>query len=82
MAIKGPSVFKFSANAIQDYTTIGGTPFLDGGYTVFGEVIEGLNIIDEICASITRAGDRPKEDIVIVSAQIIKRKRCLKKFRK
>jgi len=82
MAIQGPSVFKFSANAIQDYTTIGGTPFLDGGYTVFGEVIEGLNIIDEICASITRAGDRPKEDIVIISAQIIKRKRCLKKFRK
>ena len=41
------------------YTTIGGTPFLDGNYTVFGEVIEGLDVIDKIAAVKTGPNDRP-----------------------
>lgn len=45
------------------YTTLGGTPHLDGGYTVFGEVIEGLNIIDSIANVKTAPGDRPIEDL-------------------
>jgi len=45
------------------YKTIGGTPHLDGGYTVFGEVIEGLNIIDSIANVTTQRGDRPVEDV-------------------
>lgn len=45
------------------YTTIGGTPHLDGAYTIFGEVYEGLDIIDKIAAVKTGAGDRPVEDI-------------------
>jgi len=45
------------------YTTIGGTPHLDGQYTVFGEVIEGLEIVDMIQQTATGAGDRPIDDI-------------------
>ena len=45
------------------YTTIGGTPHLDGAYTVYGEVYEGLDIIDKIGAVKTAPGDRPLEDI-------------------
>ena len=47
------------------YTTQGGTPFLDGGYTVFGEVEEGLNIVEAIQNVETSAGDRPKTDVVM-----------------
>lgn len=49
----------------EAYTTVGGTPHLDGQYTVFGEVIEGLDIVEKIQQTATGAGDRPKEDIMI-----------------
>ena len=45
------------------YTTVGGTPFLDTQYTVFGEVVEGLDVVERIQACQTLKGDRPKEDI-------------------
>ena len=45
------------------YTTVGGTPFLDGAYTVFGEVIEGLGIIDSIANVSVDRNDRPVQDI-------------------
>lgn len=45
------------------YTTVGGTPHLDGQYTVFGEVVEGLDIVEKIQNTATKPGDRPKEDI-------------------
>ena len=45
------------------YTTVGGTPHLDHNYTVFGEVIEGLDVIDKIAAVQTEKGDRPKVDV-------------------
>lgn len=57
----------FSEQAIKDYSTIGGTPELDGEYTVFGEVTEGLNIVDKIANTPTIPGDRPKADIKIIS---------------
>jgi cyclophilin family peptidyl-prolyl cis-trans isomerase len=47
------------------YTTIGGTPFLDDTYTVFGEVIDGLNVIDSIGKVPTAPGDRPLEDVIM-----------------
>lgn len=47
----------------EAYTTVGGTPFLDGQYTVFGEVEEGLDIVGKIQEVATARGDRPKEDI-------------------
>ena len=45
------------------YTTVGGTPHLDGAYTVFGEVISGMEIVDKIAAVKTDTNDRPVEDI-------------------
>lgn len=47
----------------KDYKTIGGTPFLDNEYTVFGEVVEGLEVIDAIAAVKTAPGDRPLQDV-------------------
>jgi len=54
---------KFSEQMRKDYKTIGGTAFLDGEYTVFGEVIEGLDVIDKIAAVKTKPGDRPEVDL-------------------
>lgn len=56
---------------VRDYTTIGGTPHLDGQYTVFGEVLEGMDTIDKIQNAETDGHDRPIEDIKIVSAKVI-----------
>lgn len=55
--------FKYSAAQREVYKTIGGTPSLDQGYTVFGEVIEGLDVIDKIAAVQTAPGDRPVSDV-------------------
>ena len=54
---------KYTAEQRTTYTTIGGTPFLDGDYTVFGEVVEGLDVIDKIAAVQTGAGDKPVKEI-------------------
>ena len=53
----------YTPTHVDLYNDIGGAPFLDGNYTVFGEVILGLNIIDSIAVEETGAGDRPLEDI-------------------
>jgi peptidyl-prolyl cis-trans isomerase B (cyclophilin B) len=45
------------------YSTIGGTPHLDGQYTVFGEVEEGLDVVEMIQGTATARGDRPVDDI-------------------
>jgi cyclophilin family peptidyl-prolyl cis-trans isomerase len=66
--------FKFSEEAVKNYTTIGGTPHLDGEYTVFGEVIEGLDVLDKIAFTETRPGDRPVKDIFIKKATVVKEK--------
>ena len=54
----------FTPEAIEAYTTLGGTPHLDGAYTVFGEVVEGLDVVDRIASSQTDSYSRPLEDIV------------------
>jgi peptidyl-prolyl cis-trans isomerase B (cyclophilin B) len=63
---------KYSDEQKKIYKTIGGTPFLDGSYTVFGEVLSGLDIVDKIASTKTIKGDRPIEDIKIISISIIK----------
>jgi peptidyl-prolyl cis-trans isomerase B (cyclophilin B) len=55
--------FRYSQEQREAYKTIGGTPFLDGDYTVFGKVIKGLEVIDKIAAVETNPGDRPKKDV-------------------
>ena len=52
-----------TAEQREAYMNLGGTPHLDGQYTVFGEVIEGLDIVEKIQSVATASGDRPKEDI-------------------
>ena len=62
----------------QVYTTIGGTPHLDQSYTVFGEVVKGLDVIDKIAAVQTSKAqdlDRPLQDVRIIKSKLIKRKR-------
>jgi len=53
------------------YSTVGGTPHLDGEYTVFGEVVEGLDVVGKIQSSETGTSDRPKTDITM-SMKIVK----------
>lgn len=53
----------FTDEQKEVYSEVGGTPFLDNNYTVFGEVIEGLEVIDKIAAVATQRGDRPVEDV-------------------
>ena len=52
-----------SDEQIRIYTTVGGTPHLDGQYTVFGEVVEGLDVVEKIQDAETSSSDRPEEDI-------------------
>ena len=59
------SSYKINEKRKEIYTTVGGTPHLDGAYTVFGEVIEGLNVIDSIANVETGPGDRPIDDVIM-----------------
>lgn len=60
---KNNSYYKFSPVQRKIYTTAGGAPHLDGSYTVFGEVVEGMNIIDSIANAKVDENNRPLEDI-------------------
>ena len=52
------------------YKTIGGTPHLDGQYTVFGEVVSGLDVVEAIQQVATDTNDRPVEDVQIIRAYL------------
>lgn len=58
----------------QAYKTVGGAAHLDQNYTVFGEVISGMDIVDKIAATETNNRDRPTEDILILSTRLIERR--------
>ncbi len=53
----------YTQDQIERYKELGGTPFLDGEYTVFGQVIEGLDVLNKIAQQATDGSDRPLEDI-------------------
>jgi peptidyl-prolyl cis-trans isomerase B (cyclophilin B) len=59
----------------QVYRTLGGTPHLDGNYTVFGELIEGMDVLDRIAAVDTDENDRPRVDVRIFKVRVVKVKR-------
>jgi peptidylprolyl isomerase len=62
---------KFSETQINDYKNIGGVPRLDGTYTVFGEVVEGLDVVDKIAAEKTNQADKPLSDIKILKMKLV-----------
>lgn len=64
---KGP----YSTEMIKTYTTEGGTPHLDGQYSVFGEVIDGMDTIDKIQKAETDRNDRPTQDVRILSMTVL-----------
>ena len=63
---------KLTPELIETYKTQGGTPHLDGSYTVFGEVVDGLGVVEKIQKAATDGNDRPVNDIRIISAKVIK----------
>lgn len=65
------SPFSLTDEQIDAYTSVGGTPHLDGQYTVFGQVIEGMDVVDKIQNAQTGRMDRPVSDIKIVKATIL-----------
>ncbi len=69
-AAKQPD-FKFTPEQFEAYTTVGGTPHLDGEYTVFGEVVEGIDVVDKIQRVETDRSDRPNEDVKILKVTVI-----------
>ncbi|MDO5665657.1 MAG: peptidylprolyl isomerase [Bacteroidia bacterium] len=66
------STYKFSPQARQDYKTIGGTPHLDGNYTVYGEVLKGMDIVEKISKVETNSHDRPQKDIRIKKMKVVR----------
>lgn len=69
IAEQGP--VKFTDEQMNVYMSLGGTPKLDGDYTVFGQVTDGMKTVDKIQRVMTDANDRPLKDIRIISARII-----------
>ncbi len=62
-------LFAFTEEQRRDYTQAGGAPFLDGQYTVFGEVVEGMDVVDAIERVATDKRDRPLEDVMITDVE-------------
>ena len=63
----------YTAEQRKIYAEEGGAPNLDGDYTVYGEVVEGMDVVDRIAAAKRDRFDRPLEDIKIISAKVIKK---------
>ncbi|HOZ51513.1 MAG TPA: peptidylprolyl isomerase [Chitinophagaceae bacterium] len=61
---------KYEAQVRTDYKTIGGTPHLDGSYTVFGQLVEGFDVLEKISNTACNASNRPTEDVMIISMKI------------
>jgi peptidyl-prolyl cis-trans isomerase B (cyclophilin B) len=71
---------KYTDEQRKIYQTLGGTPHLDGNYTVFGEVISGLNVVDSIAKQARDANNRPLKDIKMTMVAEKMRKRKIKRL--
>ena len=65
--------FKYTPEQRIVYNSIGGTPRLDGTYTVFGEVVEGLDVVDRIAAEKTDQSDKPLTNITIIKMKVVRK---------
>ncbi|MBO4561238.1 MAG: peptidylprolyl isomerase [Bacteroidaceae bacterium] len=70
--VKEAGPFRFTKEQADAYMTEGGAPFLDNQYTVFGEVVDGMKVIDKIESAGTDIHDRPRKDIRIITMELIK----------
>ena len=70
-AVQERTGVKYSQQERDMYKTVGGTPHLDSNYTVFGEVVEGLDVVDAIAGVATGASDRPVTDVKIIKAVFV-----------
>jgi len=66
---------KFTAEQRKVYAEQGGTPHLDGNYTVFGEVLEGMDVVDKIVMAPRDRSDRPNSDIRMTKVRLMKKKK-------
>ncbi|MGN0553648.1 MAG: peptidylprolyl isomerase [Oscillospiraceae bacterium] len=66
-----PSTYSWAPNVVEMYNEKGGVPFLDGGYTVFGQVFEGLDIVRELGNVETDENDKPLKQVQMESVKIV-----------
>lgn len=66
-----PGHLFFTPEQREAYTTVGGSPHLDGEYTIFGELVDGFEVLDQIASQPRDAFDRPQKDIRIIHVKII-----------
>ena len=72
----------FTEEQKQTYKTLGGSPHLDGSYTVFGEIIDGLAVVDSIAKRPRDPQDRPKQDIrMTMTGEWVRKKKITKKYK-
>lgn len=72
-AIRSATPFKYSDEQRRQYKMFGGTPHLDGQYTVFGELVDGFAVLDKLCAVATGESDRPEQDVVIIRMRVVRK---------
>lgn len=74
--------WKYTAAQREMYKTVGGTPHLDNNYTVYGELVSGMDVLDAIASVKTNPGDRPAVDVVILQTKVMKKFKVKKEKKK
>jgi len=64
--------FEYTEEIKEQYAKVGGTPQLDMDYTVYGQLVDGWDVIDKIANASTDGADRPTEDVIIKKVTVIK----------